>query len=82
LQVIDPQAFAGLAAFEHQMDEIARRCHASRPAQAGRAVRLPGERGLKLRAEARDQGVTLYPNIMPMLQPWAEQFALAMPQAL
>ena len=82
LQVIDPQAFAGLAAFETQMDEIARRCHASRPARAGSAVRLPGERGLKLRAQARDEGVTLYPNIMPMLQPWAEQFGLALPQPL
>ena len=82
LQVIDPQAFAGLAAFENQMDEMARRCHASRPAQAGNAVRLPGERGLKLKAAARDQGVTLYPNILPMLQPWAEQFAVAMPQPL
>ena len=82
LQVIDPQAFAGLSAFETQMDEIARRCHASRPARAGDAVRLPGERGLKLRAEAGKQGVTLYPNIMPMLQPWAERLGLPLPQAI
>lgn len=82
LQVIDPQAFAGLAAFQTQMDEIVRRSHASRPAQPGSAVRMPGERGLALRAGMRQQGVVLYPNIMPMLQPWAEQFGLAMPQPL
>jgi L-lactate dehydrogenase len=82
LQVIDPQAFAGLTAFEHQMDEIARRCHASRPAQAGHAVRLPGERGLKLKAQAGDAGVALYPSIMPMLQPWAEQLGVPLPQPL
>ncbi len=82
VQVIDPQAFAGLSAFETQMDEIARRCHASRPARASDAGRLPGERGLKLRAEAGKQGVTLYPNIMPMLQPWAERLGLPLPQAL
>ena len=82
LQVIDPQAFAGLGPFQTQMDEIARRCHASRPAQAASSVRLPGERGLKLKAEAKQLGVMLYPNIMPMLQPWAEQFGLAMPKPL
>ena len=64
------------------MDEIARRCHASRPVQAASSVRLPGERGLKLKAEAKQLGVMLYPNIMPMLQPWAEQFGLAMPKPL
>jgi len=41
---------------------------------------MPGERGLTLKAGMRQQGVALYPNIMPMLQPWAEQFGLAMPQ--
>jgi len=82
LQVIDPQAFAGLEAFRTQMDEVTRRGRASRPAQTGSTVRLPGERGLKLKAEASCQGVTLYPNIMPMLQPWAEQFGLTMPKPL
>lgn len=82
LQVIDPRAFAGLEPFQTQMDEIVRRCHASRPANTSSAVRLPGERGLKLKRQAEDEGVSLYPNIMPMLQPWAEQFGLAMPKPL
>ncbi len=82
LQVIDPQAFAGRAAFETQMDAITRRCHDARPAQAEQPVRLPGERGLKLKAQAAQGGVALYPNILPMLQPWAEQFGVAMPTPL
>lgn len=82
LQVIDPQAFSGLAAFQTQMNEVVQRCHASRPAQPGQTVRLPGERGLKRKAEAATQGVALYPNILPMLQPWAQQYGVAMPQPL
>jgi L-lactate dehydrogenase len=80
--VLDPRAFAGLSAFEHQMDEMTRRCHASRPAQAGRAVRLPGERGLQLKQAATQQGVALHPSILPMLEPWAQQYGIAMLQPL
>jgi L-lactate dehydrogenase len=64
------------------MDEIARQCHASRPAQADRWVRTPGERGLKLKADSASQGVALYPNIMPMLLPWAEKFKTTAPSPL
>ena len=82
VQIIDPQAFAGLPAFQTQMDEVAKRCHAARPAQAASAVRTPGERGLKLKADSARQGVALYPGIMPMLWPWAEKFSIAPPAAI
>ena len=71
LQMIDPKAFGGLDAFERQMGEIARQCHASRPAQEGRAVRMPGERGLALARDQEKQGVQLHETIMPALEPWA-----------
>ena len=82
LQIIDPRAFSGQSAFNTQMDEVSRQCHASRPAQADRWVRTPGERGLKLKAGSASEGVALYPNIMPMLVPWAEKFKIAVPHPM
>jgi L-lactate dehydrogenase len=82
LQIIDPRAFAGQSAFNTQMDEVSRQCHASRPAQPDRWVRTPGERGLKLKADSAAQGVALYPNIMPMLLPWAEKLKIAAPHPM
>jgi LDH2 family malate/lactate/ureidoglycolate dehydrogenase len=78
LQVIDPAAFAGRDAFLRQTGEIARQCHASRPAQDGRPVRLPGEKGLALAARQREEGVTLHESIVPLLRPWSEKLGVPM----
>jgi LDH2 family malate/lactate/ureidoglycolate dehydrogenase len=80
LQILDPQAFAGRADFVRQMDEVARQCHASRPAQPGRPVRLPGEKGQALAQRQRAEGVSLHAGIMEALQPWAEKFRIALPR--
>jgi LDH2 family malate/lactate/ureidoglycolate dehydrogenase len=82
LQVIDPAAFGGSKDFVRQMDEVARQCHASRPAQAGRPVRLPGEKGFALMQQQRAEGVTLHPGIMDALKPWAEKLKVEMPGAM
>ena len=82
LQLIDPAGFGGSADFVRQMDEVARQCHASRPAQAGRPVRLPGEKGHTLAQEQQVQGVALHAGIMEALQPWAEKLKVALPAAL
>ena len=82
LQVIDPAAFAGTQDFVRQMDEVARQCHASRPAQAGKPVRLPGEKGHALREQQRVEGVTLHPGIMDALKPWADKLQIALPAPL
>ena len=82
LQIIDPAAFSGLAAFTRQTDKVAELCHASRPAKAGVKVRTPGERGLQLASSQMAQGVDLYPSIMPMLAPWAQKLGVALPEAL
>lgn len=79
LQVIDPKAFAGHDAFIRQTGAVAQQCHASRPAQPGRPVRTPGERGLEFAREQHERGVELYPSIMPMLAPWAARLGVAMP---
>jgi len=82
LQIIDPAAFAGREAFVRQTGEIARQCHASRPAQPGRAVRLPGEKGFALAARQREEGVALHESIVPLLEPWSQKLGVAMPAPL
>jgi L-lactate dehydrogenase len=79
LQIIDPEAFGGRADFLRQMDEVARQCHASRPAQAGKPVRLPGEKGFALAEEQRAKGVALHPGILDALKPWAEKLKVKLP---
>jgi L-lactate dehydrogenase len=41
-------------------------------------VRLPGETGLRRRADQLAHGVELYPGILPALVPWAEKFGIAL----
>ena len=79
LQVMDPAAFAGLGAFERQMGEVARQCRASRPADARRPVRLPGERGYELASTQAESGVLLHEGILPAIRPWAEKYGVALP---
>lgn len=80
LQIIDPDAFACRAAFVRQTGELVRQCRASRPAQGGRPVRMPGEKGLALAAQQREEGVVLHESIVPLLQPWSEKLGVAMPE--
>ena len=82
LQIIDPQAFAGLKAFERQLDHVIERCQNSKPAKQYQKVRLPGERGLQHQARSELEGLQLYPSIMPALIQWAEKLGVEMPQAV
>ncbi|NML45382.1 Ldh family oxidoreductase [Ramlibacter sp. G-1-2-2] len=82
LQVMDPQRFAGSEAFLRQTGELVRQCHASRPARAGRPVRLPGEQGFALAETQRREGVALHPGIVDALRPWAEKLRVEIPGAL
>ena len=82
LQVFDPEAFAGLEAFTAQTGFIAEACRASAPRPGFGPVRLPGERGLKLRLEAMTQGVPLNETILSGLRPLAETYGLTMPAPL
>jgi len=71
-----------LESFKHQTSAVAAQCRASRPAQPGTAVRTPGENGLALSAQAKQQGLALHPAIMPSLGIWAAQLGIATPTAL
>ena len=76
LQVIDPNAFAGLEAFRRQMDHMIEASHASEPRPGVERVRMPGERGLALLREQRTRGLALHPAIMPALYPWAQKLGV------
>ena len=79
LQVIDPAAFGGLAAFLRQTTWLADAARGTPPVPGVDAVRLPGARGLALRRRQMAEGVRLYPSIMPALMPWSERLGVAGP---
>jgi LDH2 family malate/lactate/ureidoglycolate dehydrogenase len=79
VQVLDPEAFGGLAAFRRQMDFMAAAAHGSKPRPGVERVRLPGEAGLRRYREQREHGIALYPTIMPALTPWAEKLGVPLP---
>jgi L-lactate dehydrogenase len=77
--VIDPAAFGGLAAFRRESGWLADACRASRVRPGDPPVRLPGERGLALRADQMARGVALYPGVMEGLEPWIDKLKVAPP---
>ena len=79
LQVIDPAAFGGLDGFLRQTTWLADAARATPPVPGAGAVRLPGTRGLALRARQLAEGVELYPSIMPALAPWADRLGVHPP---
>ncbi|OUM01137.1 Ldh family oxidoreductase [Variovorax sp. JS1663] len=82
LTLHDLSAFGGKAAFLRQMDHLAEQCRTNPPADAGRPVRMPGERGLQRRAEQRAGGVRLHPSIAPSLQEAEQRYGLRLADAL
>jgi LDH2 family malate/lactate/ureidoglycolate dehydrogenase len=78
LQIIDPQAFAGVDAFTRQMQHIAQACSDNPPRTDGPPVRLPGTNGLRKRAARLRDGIALHPEILPALQPWGERYGVAL----
>jgi L-lactate dehydrogenase len=79
--VLDPARFAGLDAFLRQTGWLADAVHATPPLPGGEAMRLPGERGLALRAEQLAQGVLLHPSIPSVLESLAAKFGMTMPRS-
>jgi LDH2 family malate/lactate/ureidoglycolate dehydrogenase len=81
VQVIDPEAFGGLADFKRQMDHLVDAAHDAQPRTGVERVRLPGEAGLRRYRAQKLEGVTLVETIMPALAPWAEKLGAAMPSS-
>lgn len=79
LQVFDPALFGGREEFSRETAHLAAACRATPPRPGVDRVRLPGEAGLRRRAEQLAKGVELYPAIMPALAPWAEKLGVQVP---
>ncbi len=79
VQVIDPALFGSREDFKRQTSWLADACR-NTPARPGfDRVRMPGESGLRRRAEQLARGVELYPGVMATLAPWAEKLQVAVP---
>ena len=79
LQLIDPEAFGGLAALQRETQWVADACRANRPVDGGPGVRLPGEAAKRRRREQLERGVLLQPGILPALAPWAQRYGVVLP---
>jgi LDH2 family malate/lactate/ureidoglycolate dehydrogenase len=79
LQVLDPALFGGTEAFVRQTEHVAAACRAVPPRAGFERVRLPGEAGLRRRAEALENGLALHPGILPALAPWAAKLGVPLP---
>jgi L-lactate dehydrogenase len=82
VQVWDPDAFGGSAAFLRQSDWLVEACRDNPPRPGFDAVRLPGQRGLALKREQLRDGVALHEDILPALAPWAEKLQVPLPRAV
>lgn len=77
VQVIDPDAFGGRAAFRRQTEWLAEACRGAPPRPGVERVRLPGAAALARKRAARRDGVALHPGIMEALR--GEADALGVP---
>lgn len=80
LQVIDPGAFAGLAAFTEQSDHLAEACRSNPPAAGnGGPVRVPGDAAAAKRRRALAEGVPVADALWQRLAAMAEAGRVAVP---
>ncbi|WP_170110333.1 Ldh family oxidoreductase [Flavilitoribacter nigricans] len=79
LQVINPAAFGGLDYFKQEMSFFRDNALATPAPPGAPPVRMPGQRGLQLRAEQLRSGVELYSGILPAIAPYAGKYGLEMP---
>jgi L-lactate dehydrogenase len=82
LQVFDPDAFGGRDSFIRETSWLADAAHATPPRPGGPPVRLPGEGGLKRRADQLRNGIELYDGILEGLEPWADRLGVEKPQSI
>jgi LDH2 family malate/lactate/ureidoglycolate dehydrogenase len=82
LQLIDPVAFGGAAAFRRETGRLAAICRETPVAAGAPPVRLPGERALQKRTLQLRHGVELFPTVLPDLRPWAERLGVPLPAPL
>jgi L-lactate dehydrogenase len=79
ITLYDPSAFGGSNDFMRQMDWIGDACRGNPPRPGVDAVRMPGDRGMALKAQQEAAGIVLHPSIAPMLRGCAATYGMAFP---
>ena len=82
LQLIDPEAFGGRAAFVRETGWFAESVRSNPVPPGADPARVPGERALQRREHQLAHGVELYSGIMEGLRPWATKLKVDSPPAL
>lgn len=82
VRATEPDAFAGLDGFNHQLDWLAEACRGATPVDPSQPVRLPGQRGLALKRDALENGLALNPLVQAEIAELATETGIALPAAL
>jgi len=82
VQVMDPAAYGGSAAFIRESSYVAGLCRTNPPAPGVEEVRLPGDQALRRKAAALRDGLVLYPGLLDGLRSHAEEFKVPMPDPI
>jgi len=82
LQIINPDAFAGLSALEREMGRVTEACRGSRPRHGGQDVRVPGDRALALKAEQLSRGVVVNSELAETLHERCNKAGVQFPAAI
>ncbi len=80
--VLDPDAFGGTDSFLNETGHLSNTVRGARVAEGNPPARLPGDGALARKRAALENGVPLFPGIMPQLESWAEKHGVALPQPL
>jgi LDH2 family malate/lactate/ureidoglycolate dehydrogenase len=67
VQVIDPKKFAGESYFMHEMQALIDYCQGLEPINTNAPIRMPGQRGLLLKAKYLKEGIEIEENLEKML---------------
>ncbi len=82
LQVIDPNAFAGLGAYKRQTSWLVDQCRANPPQPGVDRVRVPGDQAMLKKREALQTGVPVPSSVFKALAGVAEKSGINLPAAL
>lgn len=79
LMALDPAVFMPFDEFAARMDTLIDRINALEPAPGFDAVRVPGQRGVRLEAELRRDGIPLRPAVVDALEESGRTYGVPFP---
>ena len=74
VQVIDPEAFAGLKVFKDEMTFLYEQCISNPPINENNKVRMPGQKALLRRENSIKKGLELSKETLAVLKSISEKF--------